>query len=520
MSGAPLVLTIDAGTGSCRAIAFDRAGAPVAMEQREWTHATEPEHPGSQVFDTAANWRLICSCARSALAAVGGPDRIASVSATSMREGMVLWDEGGRELWACPNVDSRAGEQATRLIADGSAERIYRTAGDWVAITAPARFLWLADHRPDLLERCAHVGMLSDWIVGRLAGTHVTDPTAGSSSGMFDLSARGWSNDIIASLALPRGIFPPVLEPGSVVGEVSSSAAADTGLAPGTPVVLGGADTQLGLLGIGRVEPGDVTIVGGTFWQQTAVLAGATVDPDGRLRTLCHVPPDRWMIEGLGFYSGLVLRWFRDAFCADEAASARAAGEDPYAAMERIASEIDPGARPVIGVFSNVMNARRWVHGAPSLLGFDVSRPEVSGRGACIRAILESAAFVSRSHVDLIGAIGGGPPESVVFTGGAAKGSLWPQILADVLGVPVQVPLVTESTSLGASLLARVGAGLDEDLYGLSRTAGRIDRTFEPDGARRAAYDESYGRWQAVNTAILDLCDAGALEPLWRAAGA
>src|SRR5262249_19104120 len=140
-----LLLAIDAGTGSCRAVLFDATGAQVAMGQREWSHAELPGVPGSQVFDTDRNWQLICACIREALEAAAVPvDAICAVSTTSMREGMVLYDARGREIWACPNVDSRAGEEAAELVASGAAQTIYDRAGDWVAITAPARFLWIA----------------------------------------------------------------------------------------------------------------------------------------------------------------------------------------------------------------------------------------------------------------------------------------------------------------------------------------------------------------------------------------
>ena len=113
-----------------------------------------------------------------------------------------------------------------------------------------------------------------------------------------------------------------------------AEAAAETGLKEGTPVVIGGADTQLGLVGIGVADPGRFTVVGGSFWQHTLVLDRPLIDPQVRLRTLCHAVPGQWMIEGIGFYSGLAMRWFRDAFCDGEKERAAALGADAYALME------------------------------------------------------------------------------------------------------------------------------------------------------------------------------------------
>jgi sugar (pentulose or hexulose) kinase len=110
-------------------------------------------------------------------------------------------------------------------------------------------------------------------------------------------------------------------------------------------------------------------------------------------------------------------------------------------------------------------------------------------------------------------------PETVVFTGGAANGLLWPQILADVLGAQVRVPAVTESTALGAALYARVGAGLETSVEEAAARVVRFPRTHEPDAAAHAAYDELFGRFMQVNRRMLELSEEGLVRPLWRAAG-
>ena len=220
------LLAIDAGTGSCRAVLFTETGEQAGVGQREWTHHEPPGVPGGQDFDVHAGWQAIAACVRDALGAADNGagatgDDVAAVAATSMREGMVLYDDAGREIFACPNVDSRASAEAEDLIREGAAEKIYAEAGDWVSITAPARLRWLGRHRPDILAATASLGMLSDWIVYRLTGQHVTEPSCGSSSGMFTLAARRWSPTIPTCAACPPPRCPPVADPGTVVGEVT-----------------------------------------------------------------------------------------------------------------------------------------------------------------------------------------------------------------------------------------------------------------------------------------------------------
>jgi autoinducer 2 (AI-2) kinase len=514
-------LAIDLGTGSCRAVLFDEAGAQVAIGQREWSHAEVPGAPGSQVFDTTRNWALICDCVREALErAAIGPADVAAVSSTSMREGMVLYDAEGREIWACPNVDSRAGAEAAELVANGDARRIFEQGGDWVSITSPARFLWIRAHEPETFRRIAHIGMLSDWVLYRLTGRFVTDPSAGSSSNLFDLRARTWSSASLDRIGLSTDLVPEVLEPGTVVGPLTARAADETGLAVGTPVVVGGADTQLGLVGIGVVAPDRLTLVGGSFWQLTVVTDRPLIDPQARVRTLCHAVPGLWMTEGIGFYCGIAMRWFRDAFCELERAEAARRGVDTYVVMEEAAATVPPGSEGITAIFSNVMDAKRWVQASPSFLGFDVDRPAASNRRACIRALEEQAAYTARGHLAIVSELTGTTYDELVFTGGAAKGTLWPQIVADVVGLPVRVPVVKESTALGAALYAGVGAGLYRDIGEAVASVVRTDRTLEPVPEARRTYDERYGAWQALYPRILDLSEAGLLRPMWWPAGA
>jgi autoinducer 2 (AI-2) kinase len=514
-------LAIDLGTGSCRAIVFDTAGQDRGSALREWSHAAVPGVPGSQVFDTDRNWRLICDCISEAIAASGlAATDIAAVSSSSMREGMVLYDAAGREIWACPNVDSRATAQADELVRAGDAQRIFERGGDWVSITSPARFRWIRENEPETFAAIAHVGMLSDWVLTRLTGRFVTDPSCGSSSNLFDLRTRSWSPESLELIGVSPEIMPEVLEPGTVMGEVTASAAGQTGLSPGTAVVVGGADTQLGLVGIGAVQPGSMTLVGGSFWQLTLVTDEPLIDPEARVRTLCHALSSQWMTEGIGFYCGIVMRWLRDAMCDPERAEAARRGVDPYELMEAAAADVPPGSNGLLGIFSNAMDIKRWVQAPPAFVGFDVEDPSRTDRRACIRAVEEQAAFVSRAHLSILQELTGRTFEEIHFTGGGAKGRLWPRIVADVLGVTVHVPQVKESTALGAALFAGLGVGLYDDLAAVTRDIVRIERTIEPDRNARAAYDEAFERWSATYPYVLQLAEDRVLAPMWWPAGA
>src|SRR5262249_29156616 len=159
--------------------------------------------------------------------------------------------------------------------------------------------------------------------------------------------------------------------------------------------------------------------------------------------------------------------------------------------------------------------ASHWVHASPAFVGFDLGAPERAGRSECFRAIEESAAYVARGHLGVVKEIAGIDVDEAVLTGGAAKGELWPQIVAHVLEMPVRVPVVKESSALGAAIYAGVGARLFEDAGKAAEQLVRFERTYDPDPAAAAAYATLYDRWLELYRRSLELSEAGLVRPLW-----
>lgn len=515
------ILAIDAGTGSVRAVIFSLSGEQLAVAGREWRHPADPRYPGSMNFDFAANWPLITESIREALSKAGlsGSD-IKAVSATSMREGFVVYDSSGRELWACANVDARAGSQVSEL-RDQSADletRAYHASGQTFALSAQPRLRWLSQHEPDLYAKIHTIGMISDWILTKLSGEFASEPSNACSTGIFDLAARQWSMELARDCGLSESIFPKILEPGTVLGGVTSRASAETGLAEGTAVVVGGGDAQLGALGLGVVNPADTAIVGGSFWQQMVNLDGLKTDPDMRIRIDAHVIADLWQAEGIVFNPGIAIRWFRDSFGQSEKKEAKRRNLDPYDVLTERAAEVPAGSFGVIPIFSDTMNYAKWIHAAPSFLNLSLDSSR-SGTAVLFRSLLENAAIVSKSHIDIISSFSGTKPESIVFAGGAAKSPLWSQIVADVLQLPLRIPIVKESTALGTALCAAFALGEYLSLAEAGSSVSGWERTVEPNSSNAAVYEDLQHRWTAAYRSQLQLVREGITTPMWRAAG-
>ncbi|MEN4053587.1 FGGY family carbohydrate kinase, partial [Sulfurimonas sp. NWX79] len=178
------LLAIDAGTGSIRAVLFDTKGNQLAMSQREWTHLEEDGIPNSMSFDFEQNWSLVCSCIQEAIQDVNADD-ILALSATSMREGIVLYDADGNELWGVANVDARAADEVKYLKENypGIEEEFYKKSGQTFALGALPRLLWLKNNRPDIYKKVASISMIGDWILAKLSGKIAVDPSNAGTTG-------------------------------------------------------------------------------------------------------------------------------------------------------------------------------------------------------------------------------------------------------------------------------------------------------------------------------------------------
>jgi autoinducer 2 (AI-2) kinase len=502
------LLALDAGTGSCRAALFCLAGSLAGLAQREWSHPPADGIPGSQSFDPAGNWALVRTCIREVLSRVAcrpgaaGPAAVRAVGCSSMGGGLVLYDRRRHEVWACANGDARAGQEAAAMLADGTAAELYRRGGGWISITAPPRLAWVRRHQPGIWAEVRRFSMIADWMVLRLTGTLASEASIGSTSGLFDLGRRAWSPELLAQWGFDPTWFPEVVEAGTVVGQVSARAAAQTGLAAGTPVVAGGLDTALGLAGPvpgpGPAPAGRLTVTGGSFWKQTVLATAPVVEPDGQLRTICHVRPGEWLVEGIGFYAGFALRWLRD----QSAAGGRVPG---YAELEERAAAVPPGARGLTArlVPADAWTWARWQPPFPPGPAAAAGDEAGAGLGERARAIQEAAAYSTRRTAGLVrGLLGPGAAREVLLSGGAARSRLWPQILADVLGCQVSVAGQTETAALGAAILAGRAARVLPD--GTPPAAGPgadgcaaagPATAVQPSPARQRAYDDLYAQW-------------------------
>ena len=440
---------------------------------------------------------LFGEAAREAMAKVGArPQDVLAVSTTGMRHGSVVVDARGEVLLATPTRDARGAMHGLRLAAERGREFHERTGHFPAPLFTASRLLWMADSAPELLGRAHAVLGLSDWLAYRLSGKMVAEPSVASESGLFEVGARRWADDLIRSLGLPRHLFPEVVSSGTVLGPLGKDAAAHLGLLPGIPVVTGGGDTQCGLLGAGVVDSGQIGIIAGSTMPLQWVLEREFIDPEARLWTSHHVVQGRWTLESNGGPSGDMIDWLAGVIYSGLG--------DPAAALFAEASQSVVGAEGIVSTLgAEVFNASRLrlpvghLTLSPMMVADDPSR-----RRHLSRAVVEGLAFAVRGNLELLQkAAQNGPVQSIRLAGGMSKSAFFAQLLSDVLGVPVEAAQVPECSALGAAICAGVGARLYGNVVdGAKRFACGL-RSFAPDPARRSAYQLYYDRWLEVRAA-------------------
>jgi len=503
---AKYLMALDAGIGGGRCVVFDADGEIACSNYAEWTYEWPEGIPGAVEFRADGFWKLLAGVVRKSLTALpGGASEIAAISATSMREGFVLLDRTGREVYSAPPFDGR-GAALNALLAEEMGEQIYRETGHWPAsFHAPGRILWLQENLPALWREVDTLLMIADWVLFRLTGERSGEPSNLCSAVLVDARTRAWSSTVIERIHLPRCVLPSIGSAGELLGRVTAGAADETGLREGTPVIIGGGDAQCGLIGMGVARPGLVGAVAGTTTPILLAVNQSLLDTAMRLWTRCHAVPGLWCLEANAGMTGIVYRWVRDISL--EIGGTADTGLNPYDLMNVRASDVPPGANGVVVIASTRMDARSIDHiTAPgAILGIN---PIAGGRapyGEIVRATLEGISFSIRSNIGLLEQVSATRLSELRICGGLTRSSLWAQMLSDVLRIPVLVAGSEEATALGAAILAGVGCGTFSNVQEGIEAAVRFSNVIQPNPIVSDEYDRFYNRWLQLNDALAPL---------------
>jgi sugar (pentulose or hexulose) kinase len=496
----PLLLGVDLGTTAIKGGLHRLDGAEVASATAEY----ELRSPSPAIVEVPADeyWTAFTSVVHSLLRLSGAaPARIAAIGISA--QGETLVPVGGDGVALRPAIvwlDNRAQKESAELDGTFGRQRTYEVTGQpgmlptWPA----AKILWLARNEPQNFARTALFLLLEDYFIARLTGQAVCEGSLVTSTCYWDFRKKSWWPEMLSAIGIDAGQLPPLVEPGTAVGPLLPSIAAELGLDAATVVCAGALDQACGAIGVGNVRPGILSENTGTAVALCATLEHARLDPQLRMPCHYHGVPDTYMFHTFTT-GGLVLRWFRDQFCEQDLAAAAERGVDAYSLISDRAAAVAAGAEGLV-VLPHLQGAMA-PDANPDARGVILGLALHHGRDHLARALLESVAYVIRRNVEVLEELAI-TVDSIRASGGGARSPVWKQIEADVTGRPVRVTGQTEAATLGACILAGRGAGFYASIAEAAGSMVRLAGTFEPDPANAARYDDAYAVYRAATAAL------------------
>jgi L-xylulokinase len=496
----PLTLGLDCGLTVTKAVLFDEQGRPQASASTRLPQ--DSPNPRWVERDVDGMWKASAEAIRSVIEQAGvDASEIAGIGVTAHGDGLYLVDEQGAPTRpGIISLDSRAHTVVERWEQDGRLERALELAGQVPFPAAPPPILsWLLENEPETVERARWMLPCKDVIKQRLTGEVSTDPTE-ASAGFADVHRQEYSSEVLAlyDLGDQERLLPPVVPSTEVMGKVTESAAAETGLKAGTPVVAGLHDVDASAIGVGSYEPGQLTIIAGTYSINEVIADRPVADERWLARTF--VTPQQWMHMAVSPASATNLEWFVQRLCPAEVKAAEESGDDPFGFVER---EIDEAGEAEGVLFLPFLYGSPF-GAAPS--GTFLGLRGWHERGHLLRAVLEGVVFNHRTHIDALResfAISEGR-----LTGGAVNSRRWAQMFADALDLEVVLTDSGEAGALGVAMCAAVGTGIHDSLEAAIGACVRETDRLVPEAGERERMDRGYAHHRAVVDAL-----EGAWEP-------
>jgi len=456
---------LDVGTTSVKGIAIDQTGAVVHVAERGYPLSTP--RPGWSEQDPELWWKAAAEVLDECEA-----DRALGIGLSGQMHGLVTLDADDRPLR--PAIlwnDGRTQKQCVEIEERVGRERLIELTGNraLAGFTAP-KLLWLREEEPETYARIRSILLPKDYVRLRLCEEHAIDVADASGTLLFDVARRRWSGEVLDALEIDPAWLPGVAESPEVAGETHG----------GVPVAAGAGDQAAGALGVGVVaEGGPASVVLGTSGVVFAALDRYAADPEGRVHAFCHAVPGVWHVMGVMLSAAGSLRWLRDTI----------GGDVSYDDLIAGAGRWEPGVEGLL--FAPYLAGERTPYPDPEARGAFLGLGLRHDRGAMTRAVLEGVAFGLRDALDLVVEMGGRPASGRV-SGGGGRGMLWLEIVASVLGIPLELTRADEGAAYGAALLGGVGAGVWGDAREAVDTCVQVTRTIEP----RPEWVERYAELQ------------------------
>jgi sugar (pentulose or hexulose) kinase len=482
------LLGVDGGTEGLRAGIFDVLGTPLAYAST--SYPTQFPAPSWAEQDPNDWWDALGKSVRKAISdSEISVDQIAAMAVDTTCCSVVALDDSGNPvrpalIW----MDVRSAEQAEQMVATEDNALLINSNGsgpvsaEWMIPKA----LWIKQNEPKNFDRAVTVCEYQDYINLHLTGRLGASINNVSTRWHCDYSREGVPKSLLEKLDLvelaekwPQDVF----RLGELVGRLTPRAAGHLGLTPDLPVVQGGADAQIGMIGLGVVKPGNLALITGSSHLHLG-LSEKPFHGTGIWGTYADaLLPGLHTVEGGQTSTGSVINWLKNLF-----------GESDYEALNLDASKLPPGSENLI--VQEHFQGNRTPHTDPNSRGAFHGLTLKHGREHLFRAAIEGVAFGSELILESM-RTNGFFPESIVVSGGATHSELWLQIHSDVSNLPLILTKNPDAPLLGCAILAAVGAEIYEDIPTAVEKMVQFDRVIEPNSQVNAEYQPFYEAYKA-----------------------
>jgi xylulokinase len=481
------ILSVDLGTTAIKVALFDAEGRVLAKSTQEYSLLT----PTTLAVElpVEAYWHAFKRGVAEVLSTAKiHSSRIRALGISAQGETLIFAGRDGAPLRnAIVWLDNRAQKEADLLNREFPEKETYRITGQVSIVpTWPAaKVLWVKENEPAVFSRTEKILLIEDYFIHRLTGRYVCEGSLICSTVYWDIGTKHWWPDMLRKIGIEEGRLPEIREPGQPVGPILPATAMELGLAGDTVVCTGALDQAAGAIGVGNIAPGVFSENTGAALAICATVDHPVRDPKGRMPCHYHGMPDTYMAHTFTT-GGIVLKWYRDAFCQPEMQVGALSGTDPYDLLGREAAQVSVGADGLVML--------------PHLQGAMAPEANPRAKGHFIRAIMEAIACIVRRNVEVVEELGITVSE-VRCLGGGSRSAVWNQIKADLIGRPVLTMENEEAACLGAAIIAGTGVGLFENLSAACARMVKLKGRHEPDPQNARLYSEHYKKY-------LDLYDS------------
>jgi len=497
------ILAVDLGTTAIKVILFGIDGQIIADSTQEYQLLTPDEL--SVELEVETYWQAFKQGVTEILKkSKVNPDKVDSIGISAQGETLILVDEKGVPLDnAIVWLDNRAQEEAKELTDIFGNEETYKITGQVKIVpTWPAaKLLWYKKNKPNIFNKVAKFLLIEDYFIYRLAGRYLCEGSLICSTLYWDITKKIWWKEMLDYLGIKESQLPKICESGEVAGALLPNIAKELGLSSKTIVATGALDQACGAIGVGNIIPGVVSETTGAGFDIHATIDKPTFDEKMRMPCHYHGMPDTYMLHTFTT-GGIVLKWFRENFCASEIDLATLLHEDSYSLLDKEADNVPPGCNGLVMLphLQGAMAPEANPKAKGVFYGFTLHH----GKPYFIRSIMEAIAFMLQRNIDVLKDMGLDIKE-IRSLGGGSKSSLWTQIKADVTQVPVCIMKNGEAGCLGAAILAGKATGTYSNIEEAVKTMVRVKDRIKPQKENADIYKKSYSRYVSLYVSLLNM---------------